>query len=89
MHIAFDHQIFIDELRGVGVVGSNTPNFCRRQDHLIRLFLLEECGYGFLVRQVQFGPGSCDQSQVGAVSLALLQLSPPVQRSSVVLLDWC
>ena len=53
--VAFDHQVFVDEIRRIAVVGVDAPHLCRRKDHDIRLFRLHEIPDCRLRRQVQFG----------------------------------
>jgi hypothetical protein len=59
--IGFDHQVRIDELGRIAVVGVDTADLCRRHIDLLRLFLGEEGSDLGLVRQVEFGMSSGDE----------------------------
>ncbi|MCY1223637.1 hypothetical protein D9M69_537210 [compost metagenome] len=51
--IGLNHQILVDEVRRVGVVGKNPTYLGRSQIHLGNLVLLEEGPYRSLIQQVQ------------------------------------
>ena len=44
-HVALYHQIFINKVRWVGIIGMNPANFCRRQNHNIRAYGLHEIAH--------------------------------------------
>jgi hypothetical protein len=52
------HQVLIDELGRIGVVGMDAAHFDGGQVHLGGLFGLEKCLNGGLVSEVQFCVGS-------------------------------
>ena len=74
-HIGRHHQIFIDELRRIAVVGMNAAHPRRRQHHLIGAFCGKKGLHRRLIGQIQLGAGAGDQLQVGAGRLAGLQLA--------------
>ncbi len=66
-HVGLHHQVLVDELGRVGVVGVDAADFGGGQVHLGGLFLCKEGLHGGLVGQVQLRMGAGDK-----VGLALL-----------------
>jgi len=60
-NIVLDHQVFVDELGPVGVVGQYTPDLGGRIDYILRFFPAEEVFDCFLVGEVVFGVGCEDE----------------------------
>jgi hypothetical protein len=54
-HIGFHHQVLVDELGRIRVVGVNPANLGRRQVNLVDPLFLEKSAHLCLVGQVQFG----------------------------------
>ena len=67
-HVALDHQILVDELGRVGVVGMDAAHLGSSEIDLVDALALEEGADSGLVGEVKFGMGAGDQ--VG-VSLGL------------------
>lgn len=59
-HIGLDHQIFVNELCRVSVIGINTANFGRSHVNLVWLFGSKKRTHSRLVGQVQFLAGAGD-----------------------------
>lgn len=53
--IGLDHQIFVDELRRIGVVGKDAADLGGCQKYVVRVFLGEKGIHRLLAGQVQFG----------------------------------
>ena len=49
--IALNHQVFVNEIRGVGVIGVDAANFCCGKDHHVGPLRLHEVPDGELVGQ--------------------------------------
>ncbi|MDT4839327.1 hypothetical protein FQZ97_731150 [compost metagenome] len=64
-HVGFHHQVLVDEVGGVGVVGVDAADLGRGQIHLLRFDLREEGAHGGLVGQVEFGVGAGDDGAGG------------------------
>lgn len=64
-HVGLHHQVLVDEVGWVGVIGMDAADLGRGQVHLGGLFLFEEFLYGGLVGQVQLLVGSCDDGGRG------------------------
>jgi len=62
--VALHHQVVVNELRRVGVIGPNTPHPGGSQDHHIRPLSLHEVAHGRLFQQVQFGACASEDLQV-------------------------
>ena len=60
-HVGLHHQVLVDELGRVGVVGVNAAYFGCGQVDLGGLFFFKESLHCGLVGQVQIGVGSCDE----------------------------
>ena len=60
-HVGLDHQILIDELGRVGVVGVNAAHLGGCQNHGVRTFRLKKVSHSSLVRQVQLRMGACQR----------------------------
>jgi hypothetical protein len=60
-HIGLHHQVVVDEISRVGVVGVNATNFGRREVHLRGPLLVKQGLHCRLVTQVQLGVGSGDE----------------------------
>lgn len=58
--IGLDHQIFVDELRRIGVVGKDAPDLGGCEKYVIRFFLSEKFVDRLLAGQVQFTVRSDD-----------------------------
>ena len=69
--VAFNHHIFVDEVRREGVVGDNTAHLRRRQIHLSDIFAGEEIVHLAAIQQVEFVAAAQNQIHVAA----LLKLS--------------
>ena len=59
-HVALDHQVLVDELRGVGVIGMYAANFCRGENNHVWPLRLHETADGQLVSQIQLGMSAGD-----------------------------
>ena len=56
--VGFDHQVLVDELGRVGVVGVDATDLGCCKVNLIRFFCLEESPYGGLVGEIKLGVGA-------------------------------
>ena len=54
-HVALNHQVVVQELAPVGVVGVNAAYFGRGQNHVIGLFGFVEGLHGLLAPQIELG----------------------------------
>ncbi|MPN44139.1 hypothetical protein SDC9_191700 [bioreactor metagenome] len=52
-HVILYLQIAVNEIGPIGIVGHNPPHMCRRQEHILRLLLLEETRHGRSIHQIQ------------------------------------
>ena len=59
-YVALDHQVLVDELGGIFVVGVDAPNLGRSQVDLIDLLLLEELRNRLLVGEIELTVGASD-----------------------------
>lgn len=59
-HVGLDHQVLVDEVGRVGVVGMDAPHLGGRQIHLVRLLRAEELRDRCLIGQVEFGMSAGD-----------------------------
>ena len=59
-HVTLNHQVLVDELRGVGVIGVNSANFCCGKNNHVWPLRLHEVADGQLVGQIQLGMGAGD-----------------------------
>ena len=53
-HIGLNHQIFINELAPVGIIGKNSPNFRRGKKNVLGLFDGKKVGHRPLIDKIQF-----------------------------------
>ena len=60
-HVALDHQVLVDELGRVGVVGVDAAYLGGSEIDLVDALALEEGTDGGLVGQIKFGVGAGDQ----------------------------
>src|SRR6266508_6676730 len=63
-----DHQVLIDELRRVRVVGKNAANLSCGEEDMLGTFLFEELPNGHLIDQIELGMASYDNIRVTASS---------------------
>lgn len=59
-HVGLDHEVLVNEVGGVDVVGVDAAHLGRGQIHLLRFDLREEGAHGGLVSEVEFGVGAGD-----------------------------
>ena len=64
-NIAFNHQVAINEICRVGVIGMNTTHFCSSQINFINVFRLKEVLNICLPSQIKFGMGTCNKFDIG------------------------
>jgi hypothetical protein len=67
-HVGLNHQVLIDEVSRVGVVGVNAAHLGCGHVDLVGLFLGEEGLHGSLVGQVELGVGASDDAVRGLAS---------------------
>ena len=60
-NIGLNHQILVNELRRIAIVGMNTANFCRCQVDLCGLFTLKKCPNRRLTSEVKLSMRSEQQ----------------------------
>ena len=60
-HVGLDHQVVVDEIGRIGVVGVDSADPGRGQDDKVRLLGLHEITHGGLVGQIQLGMRARDQ----------------------------
>ena len=41
-HVVLDHQVLIDKVGSIGIIGYNPPYFCCSQKYIFRLFFLKK-----------------------------------------------
>ena len=58
--VGLHDEVFIKELRPVGVVGVYSSNFGCGEVDLLGFFVFEECINRLLVREVKFRSSTCD-----------------------------
>ena len=63
-HSGLHHQILIDEVGRIGVVGMNAAHLGRRQDHVVDVLIAEKRPHRPLVQQVKLGMGPGDDPVV-------------------------
>ena len=63
-YVALHHEVLVDEIGAVGVVGMFAAYFRSSQEHHIDLFTSEEILHRPLVDQVQFGVGTRDKVSI-------------------------
>lgn len=56
--VALHHEVVVNDVCRVGVVGVNTAYFCHSQIHLGGFYLSEEGLHSLLVAQIKFGVGA-------------------------------
>ena len=64
-HVRLDHQVLVEELGGIGVVGVDAPHLRRGQDHHVGLRLGEEGAHRALVGQVQLRAAAGEDLRLG------------------------
>ena len=69
--VGLDHQVLVDELGRIGVVGEDAAHLGRGQHHVVHPFPAEELPHRLLVGQIEFPMGAGDDSG------AALILQPP------------
>ena len=47
------HQVFVDKICPIGIIGHNTANLCCRQKDEFRFFLRKEISHGLLIFKIQ------------------------------------
>lgn len=64
-HVGRDHEVLVDEVGGVDVVGVDAARLGRRQVDLMRLGPREEGTHGGLVGEIELGVGAGDDGAGG------------------------
>ena len=64
--VALDHQVFVNEVGGKGIVGVNAADFGGSQDNDIGAFGLQEIPDTPLIGQVQLGMRAGDDVRLAA-----------------------
>ena len=59
-NIGFHHQIFVNKISALRIIGLNAPHFGSGQNHQIRLFLFQKRMNSPLIKQIQRGPRRFD-----------------------------
>ena len=54
--VGLNHEVFVQKLPAIDIVGVNSADFGSREVHMIRLFGLKKSLHRCLVGQVQFTP---------------------------------
>lgn len=79
--VGLDHQIFVDKLRRVGVVGMDAADSGRGEIDLVGLFFFEEFLDSGLVGEIELAVGACDEVECLAGLLGLLFEHPEDGRA--------
>ena len=56
-HIALDHQVVVQELPPVRIIGHYPSHFCSSEEYEVRLFLHEKIIHSSLVPEIQLCGG--------------------------------
>jgi hypothetical protein len=78
--VRLNHQVFIDEVSWISIIGVNAANFCGRQIDLIDLLRFKERPDGGLVDKVQLGAGASNDLSCPFVSSLRTSAEPTIPR---------
>jgi hypothetical protein len=64
--VGLDHEVIVEKLGAVGVVGVDTPHLCRSDHHIIGTMPLKVSLDGCLVARIQFAAARAEQAGITA-----------------------
>src|SRR3990167_2677896 len=63
-YVDLNHEILVNKIGTISIVGVNPSGFGRRQKNEIRPFFQEKIGSFRLIEQIQFSMSPCDQIRI-------------------------